>query len=128
MTGATTSHLKAMYRVMTFYVGTKETGLTQKPDCKWDGDPNFVFTLSGKSDSTYASDEDAKSVTGYSTTLCGAVISFKSKGQTASSTLSVTESELVVDCAQDLMFEKNVLESIGVKVQVPMILPSGQQG
>jgi hypothetical protein len=91
MTGATTSHLKAMYRVMTYCVGTKEMGLTLKPDCKWDGDPNFVLTLSGKSDSTYASDEDAKSVTGYSTTLCGAVISFKSKGQTAS-TLSVTES------------------------------------
>jgi hypothetical protein len=38
MTGATTSHLKAMYRVMTYCVGTKETGLTLKPDCKWDGD------------------------------------------------------------------------------------------
>ena len=77
----------------------------------------------------YASDEDAKSVTGYSTTLCGAVISFKSKGQTAS-TLSVTESELVaaVDCAQDLLFEKNVLESLGLKVQVPMLLQVDNKG
>ena len=52
-----------------------------------------------QSDSTYASDESAKSVTGYSTTLNGAVISFKSKSQIAM-TLSVTESELVaaIDC------------------------------
>ena len=64
-----------------------------------------------------------KSVTGYLTTLNGATISFKSNGQTAT-TLSVTESELVaaVDCAQDLLFERRVLESIGLRVELPMIL------
>jgi hypothetical protein len=129
MTGATASHLKAMYRVMQYCVSTKERGLTLKPDCKWNGDPNFMFILKGKSDSTYASDEDAKSVTGYSTTLCGATISEKSKGQTAT-TLSVTESELVAacDCVQDLLFEKRVLESLGLKVETPMILQVDNKG
>ena len=129
MTGATASHLKAMYRVMQYCLGTKERGLTLKPNCKWNGDPNFLFVLAGKSDSTYASDENAKSVTGYSTTLCGATISEKSKGQTAT-TLSVTESELVaaVDCVQDLLFEKRVLESLGLKVETPMILQVDNKG
>jgi hypothetical protein len=129
MTAATACHLKAMYRVMQYCVATKEVGLTLKPNCAWDGDPNFMFELLGRSDSTYASDEDAKSVTGYSTFLCGAVISMKSKGQQAS-TLSVTESELVaaIDCAQDLLFEKKVLESIGLKVKLPMILQVDNKG
>jgi hypothetical protein len=100
-----------------------------KPDCKWNGDQNFMFILKGKSDSTYVSDEDAKSVTGYSTTLCGATISEKSKGQTAT-TLSVTESEVVagVNCAQDLLFEKRVLESLGLKVETLMILQVDNKG
>ena len=52
MMGAMASHLKAMYQVMQYCVGTKEWGLTLKPDCKWDGgDPNFLFILKGKSDS-----------------------------------------------------------------------------
>jgi hypothetical protein len=129
MSGATASHLKAMYRMMQYCVGTKEWGLTLEPNCKWNGDPDFVFILKGKSDSMYASDEDAKSVTGYSTTLCGATISMKSKGQTAT-TLSVTESELVaaVDCTQDLLFEKRVLESLGLKVETPMILQVYNKG
>jgi hypothetical protein len=68
---------------MQYCVGTKEWGLTLRPDCKWNGNPDFVFKLKDKSDSTYALDEDTKSIMGYSTTLCGATISMKSKGQTA---------------------------------------------
>ena len=67
MTGAMVYHLKAMYPMMQYCLATKQKGLTLKPDCKWDGDPNFKFTLAGKSNSTYASDESAKSVTGCNT-------------------------------------------------------------
>ena len=85
--------------------------------------------MAGKSDSTYASDESVKSVTRYYTTMNGAIILYKSKGQTAT-TLSVTESELVVaiDCVQDLLFERRVLESIGLQVQLPMILSVDNRG
>ena len=129
MTGATAYHLKAMYHVMQYCLATKNKGLTLKPDCKWDGDPNFEFTLAGKSDSTYASDESVKSVTGYYTTLNRAIISYKSKGQTAT-TLSVTKSELVaaIDCVQDLLFERRVMESIGLRVRLPMILSVDNRG
>jgi hypothetical protein len=129
MTRATAAHLKAMYRVMAYCVGTGDRGFTVKPNRKWNGKPDFLFDLSGKSDSDYAKDESAKSVSGYSTFLCGAPISFKSKMQTTT-TLSVTEAELVaaVSCAQDLLFEKRVLESIGLKVRVPMILNVDNKG
>jgi hypothetical protein len=45
-------------------------------------------------------------------------------------TLSVTESELVaaIDCVQDLLFERRVLESIGLQVELPMILRVDNKG
>ena len=43
---------------------------------------------------------------------------------------AVTESELIsaVSCVQDLLFEKCVLESMGLKVKVPMILKVDNKG
>ena len=41
MTGVMAYHLKVMYHVMQYCLGTKQKGLTLKPDCKWDGDPNL---------------------------------------------------------------------------------------
>jgi hypothetical protein len=45
-------------------------------------------------------------------------------------TLSVTESELVavVSAAQDMLYEMRVLESIGLKVQLPMVLEVDNKG
>jgi hypothetical protein len=57
MTGATAAHMKAMYHVMKYCLGTRDKGLTLKPNCKWDGDPNFEFVITGHSDSDYAKDE-----------------------------------------------------------------------
>jgi len=127
--GATTAHMKALYRVMNFCVATKDHGLTLKPKCKWDGDPDFEFEIKGRSDSNFAKDESKKSVSGYSTFLCGAPISMKCKMQEAT-TLSVTESELVsaMSCAQDMLFEMRILESIGLKVKLPMILEVDNKG
>jgi hypothetical protein len=55
--------------------------LNLKLNCKWDGNPDFEFVISGQSDSDYAKDELGKSVSGYSTSLCGAPISMKSTMQ-----------------------------------------------
>jgi hypothetical protein len=129
MTGATAAHMTAMYRVMKFCLATKNRGLTLKPNCKWDGSADFLFTIGGISDSTYASDEDAKSVGGHAALLCGAPFSMKSKTMTTSH-LSVTESETVsaVSCVQDMLFGKRVLESIGLKVELPMVLKVDNKG
>ena len=49
---------------------------------KWDGDPNFEFVVSGRSESDYAKDpERRRSVSGYSTFLCGAPVTMKSRMQ-----------------------------------------------
>ena len=51
-------------------------------------------------------------------------------GQQTSVTLSVTEAELVsaTQCAQDMLFIMRVLESVGLKVQKPMILKVDNKG
>jgi hypothetical protein len=57
MTGATAAHMKAMYCVMKYCLGTRDKGLTLKPNCKRDGDPNIEFIITGRLDSDYAKDE-----------------------------------------------------------------------
>ena len=69
------------------------------------------------------------SVTGYATFLEGCVINTKSRMQPITA-LSVTEAELVAatECAQDLLYAKHVLESIGLKVKGPMVLNIDNSG
>ena len=45
-------------------------------------------------------------------------------------TLSVTEAEQsgCVACAQDMVYQKNVIESIGLQVELPMILECDNKG
>ena len=115
---------KALYRVMKYCVGTPNRGLFIKPNAVWEGDPSFEFEIEGRSDSDYAKDpEKRRSVSGYSTFLCGAPVTMKS-GMQGCTTLSVTEAETVsaTQCAQDMLFNMRVLESIGLKVKKPMIL------
>ena len=47
-----------------------------------------------------------------------------------STALSVTEVEVVagVECAQQMLFEKNVIKSMGLKVKLPMILWMDNEG
>jgi hypothetical protein len=97
---------------------------------KWDGDPNFEFVVSGRSDSDYAKDpERRRSVSGYSTMLCGAPVTTKSRMQ-GCVTLDVTSAELVsgTQCAQDMLFIMRVIESMGLKVKKPMILEIDNKG
>ncbi len=59
------------------------------------------------------------------TTLCGAPVSQGSKmeGNVALSALEA-EGNAVVRCVQDMLYVKRLLESIGLKVKVPMIVES----
>jgi hypothetical protein len=130
MAGATRAHMKAMYRVMNYCVATPNRGILLKPNMKWDGDPNFEFVVSGRSDSDYAKDpERRRSVSGYSTMLCGAPVTTKSRMQ-GCVTLDVTSAELVsgTQCAQDMLFIMRVIESMGLKVKKPMILEIDNKG
>lgn len=130
MSKPTECHMKAMYRAMNHAVDTRNRGVLLRPNAKWDGSPDFEFEINGKADATYASDPETKrSVSGYSTFLNGAPVTEKSRMQNCV-TLSVTEAEFVsgTQCAQDMLFEMRVLESIGLKVKKPMILEIDNKG
>jgi hypothetical protein len=84
----------------------------------------------GTSDSDYAVDRDTRrSVSGVTTLLCGAPVAVRSKQQQCV-TLSVTEAELVagVECIQNMLFVKDVLESLELKVKLPVILEMDNKG
>lgn len=112
-------------------VQTPKRGVVLAPNEKWDGkNRDFEFTVHGCADSDYAKDPVRKrSVSGYSTFLCGAPVTQKSHMQ-HSVTLSVTDAEYVsaTDCAQDMLFIMRVLASIGLKVQKPMKLELDNKG
>jgi hypothetical protein len=90
---------------------------------------NFGFVITGHLDSNSAKNESRQSISGYSTFLCGAPISMKSKKQ-GMTTLSVTESEMVaaVSAVQDMLYVMRVLESIELKEQLPMVLEVDNKG
>jgi hypothetical protein len=107
-----------------------DRGLELKPNRNWDGDLKFDFIITGRSDSDYATDTDTrKSISGSAVFFEGAPVVIRSSGQ-KSVTLSMTEAELatVVQMAQDMMFVMRVIESVGLKVQKPMILKMDNSG
>ena len=121
MSCARPSHVVAMERVMQFCLCSKEKGLKLQPSSIWNGNKNYKFNIRGRSDSDYAKRvEDRKSVTGYSTYLNDAPIFNKSKTQN-SVTLSVSEAELIaaVECAQTMLFVRQILNSVGLSVENP---------
>ena len=124
------SHIKAMHRIMQYCRDTPDRGLVLRPDAKWDGSKDFKFRISGRSDSDYAGcPETRRSVTGTRVSLNGAPVSWRSSTQ-KHTTLSVTEAEMAagVTCAQDMLYTKNVLESIGLQVELPMVLEMDNRG
>ena len=124
LSGARPAHLKAMYRVMEYCLCTAEKGLYLNPTRQWDGSKDFRFKLRGISDADYAKQvDDRKSVSGYSVFLEDAPIATKSKTQ-SNVTLSVAEAELMaaVECAQTMLFARQILESLQLQVELPMLL------
>ncbi len=61
--------------------------------------------------------------------LEGAPAMFKSSTERTVS-LFTTEAETYAEftCMQDMLYMKNVLESLGLKVKLPMVLEMGNQG
>jgi hypothetical protein len=106
-------------------------GFVLKPKRRWNGKADGLqFIISGEADSDYAKDPvTRRSVSGNVTNLDGVVIIAKSIMQKTVA-LSVTESELMsgVSCAQDMLYEMRLLESIGLQVEKPMILRIDNKG
>ncbi len=109
---------------------TVEQGLVLKPNRKWDGSQSHEFVISGRLDSDYAKEpKDRCRVSGHVVHLEGAPAMFKSSTERIVS-LSATKTETYagVTCIQDMLYMKNVLESLGLKVKLPMVLEMDNQG
>ena len=124
------AHEKALQHLMRYVVSTPERGLVLTPNRVWDGSKDFEFEIHGRSDSDYATNpDDRKSCTGARTFLEGCPVMFKSATQ-KTVTLSVTEAEQAagVTEAQDMLYTYRVIESIGLKVKLPMLLEMDNSG
>ncbi len=115
---------EAMRRCMRYVLCTRDKGLLINPTQKWDGSNKHEFCLRGRSDSDYAKDiQTRQSVTGYVVYL-GCVSTMHRNATQKTVALSSCEAELnvAVLCAQNMMYQKITLESIGLKVELPMVL------
>ena len=124
MDNANMEHWKALHRALGYATFTKSRCLSLEPKKEWEGQ------IVGYSDSNYASNkDDRRSISGYCIYYMGALVSWKTKGQECV-TMSSTEAEYVAmaACAMEMVFIKQVLESINFEVKLPMILYADNLG
>ncbi len=118
------SHIDAMHRIMKYCLDTKERGTTLNPNEKWDGSKDFKFKIGGRSNSVYTADpETHRSITSTRVSSNRASVMWYSATQKFT-TLSLTEAEsgAGVIYVQDMVHMNNVIESLGLTVELPMIL------
>jgi hypothetical protein len=123
-------HQKALNHLMHYVVSTKERGLVIAPERIWDGSADFLFRIHGRSDSEYAANtDDRRSVSGARVFVEGAPVVFRSATQRFV-TLSVTEAETGggVTTAQDMVYIYRLFTSLGLKVELPMVLEMDNKG
>ena len=125
------AHVKALHRVMEHCLATPNRGWLLKPVRKWNGrDKDFEFVIRGQADSDYAKcPVTRRSVSGCATFLEGAPVNVRSLMQKIVA-LSVTEAETIsaVTCAQDMLYVRKILVSLGLKVKLPMVLDIDNSG
>jgi hypothetical protein len=125
------SHNTYMDKIITYLAHTPNRGWFLHPTRVWDGiSKTFKFRILGKSDSNYATCTDTrKSVTGYVVYLEEAPVAVRSTMQKIIA-LSSTEAELIalVQCVQEMFFVKKIIESMELKVELPMIIQCDNKG
>ena len=111
MSNSVEDHVKAMHRVMRYYLAYPEHGWTLKPSGSWDGNKIFEFVIKWRSYSDSKCAVTRRSIRRFETYLMGALISAKSVMQKVVA-LSVAKVELIVGvtCAQDMLYIMRVLE------------------
>jgi hypothetical protein len=130
MTSATQVHMDAMLRLMNTLT-TQETGAWCLIQHK-SGMEVKTMSLSLAEEVIPTMQKDTqtrKSISGYSVLLKGAPVIFTSSTHKLVA-LSVCKAEQSsgVLCTQDMLYCKNVLESMGLKVKLPMLLKMDKKG
>ena len=107
---------------------TKNKGLVLTPKDLWS--TGYLFKTHGRSDSDYTTNsDDHKSISGGGVFVNGMPICFRSVTQKFV-TLSVTEAEIAagVMVAQDMLYVYCLLESLELKVELPIVLKMDNSG
>lgn len=118
MDGATKDHWNALHRALGYAYTTRMKVLKLESKKAYEGE------IIGYCDANYASNtDDRKSVSGYAIYYMGALVSWKSKTQQCV-TMSSTEAEYVAMsmCVMEMDFVRQVIESMGFEVKLPMKL------
>ena len=119
MDRANKAHQKSLYRVIKFVEQTRNTCLVLNPKQE-----NPFWEMKAYSDSDFAGDtETRKSVSGFVIYLCGAAISWRSKGQKSVS-LSSTEAEYMAisEVAMEILYIEGILKFLDQKLKYPIIV------
>jgi len=122
--GANEAHMKALMRAMKHLVATPKRGLLLKPEGSWDGGADYEFVIEGYSDANWAPDDGERKSTSSWTVTVNTAPTVVRAAQQNSVALSTTEAEAngATSCAQDMLSQMRVLESIGLQVKKPMKL------
>ncbi len=115
---------------MRYLTGTKDAGLTLNLTRKWDGEKEFCFHIRSVSNSDCAKDTQTRcSISGYVVYLEDVPVMHQSATQKTVA-LSVCKAEMnsAVLCAQDMIYAKHVLESLGLQVETPLVLQMDNKG
>ena len=118
--GASPAAYKELMRCIKYVLDTRDLSLKFSPKLEEGQKWNII----AYSDSDWATDPETRiSITGFILYLCGVPISWKSKTQ-KSVTLSSTEAEYVAmsETAKEISFIYQILESMGIKVELPIIV------
>ena len=119
--------LEEMLRIIKYVIDTKDLALKIKPEI---GGENEMWRVLAFSDSDYAGDPESRvSVSGWVIYFCGVLVAWQSKSQ-RSVTLSSSEAEYVAlsEVAKNIKFIYMILESMGIKVQLPIIVRVDNNG
>ena len=120
MDRATESHYQSLLRVLHYVITTKDLGLFF--DAGILNSFLGIWRILAFCDSDFAGDKNTIiSVTGFCIYIGSCLISWKSRGQ-KSVTLSSTEAEYIAvsEVCTEIIFIKQVLEFLGIKIQYPI--------
>jgi len=119
--GADSTHMKCLLRTIKYVLDTKDLALKYELEEKF---TSGTWAIKAYCDSDFAGDKDTRiSVTGFCIYLLGCLVAWKSKGQ-KHVTLSSTEAEYVAvsDVCTEIMFVRMILEFLGVRVKMPIVV------
>ena len=117
--GATNAHWKAMLRTIKYVLNTESKALKLQPKPK-----NGLFFMEWLSNSNFAEDKETRtSVYGYILYFCGAPIATKSKlGRSVTQSSTEAEYFAISEIAKEILFTKQLLDTIGIKIELPIII------